>query len=935
MKRILILLAFFACANPLAAQDLKRITIKGIVSDTAAADMPFATVMLLNPSDSNLVNFTRCDDKGAFAFKNVKNTAYLIKASYVGYIPFQQYVPVSTAEINDLGTLRMKLINTELNEVVIKAARSTLTFRGDTIEYDAASFKVPPGSTVEDLLRRLPGIDVDAEGNIKAQGKDVQRLYVDGKTFFGNDPKAATQNLGAETISKVQIYDEKSEQSKLTGVDDGKETKAMNLELKDEFKKGTFGKISAAVGTENRWSGRGNFNKFNKKGQFSVIGYGNNINQTGLTWDDLGEFKGQNTWNNNDNVDFGFNSGGGGRVFSFDDNDIPISFNDGRGFTKNYGGGTNYNYDHKKIKANISYFYNQTDLDLDQYSYRQTFTPVGSFSNTDTLVRDEFRDNHNVSGRLEYEIDSSNTLILNAKARVSGKNDEESRLQRFNEAERLLSINNGSELASHSLNGSAIFRHKFRKKKGRSFAVSSAFGQSENDWAEEFFSNNRQLANMGNSTIIRQKNDKTGANSGFRASALYTEPITKKWFWELFTNYAHSDNTDNRQVFNPDNEGKRVDSLSLWFNNTIGYRRAGTSVRYNYNGVNVSGGVAAQQFKLKGKYAFDADEPLLDVPFERTYNNFVPYIDLSYEPTENSDISGSYNYEVSTPDIDDLRPVPNVSNPLFRSEGNPDLRTTHSHEISVGYSRWNPATFNNLYTYIDLNLYDDQVAYNQTIEFIDSLGVRSTTRPENVDGAYEVSSYANYGFPIIKTKLTMNINGGFNLEHTPSFINGVRNETDNINWNLRPRLSYTPNPNLILSADGSFNWRNARYSIQSEQNQKIRSYTANASIKWQVIPKTFLESNFNYSKFKNVTLGFEREVPLLNASVRRLLGKSNKIELRLAAFDVFNRRVTVNQNVSQTFISNSVSNTLARYYMLSVSYNMRGYENKLKKNDWW
>src|SRR5690606_34210182 len=242
---------------------------------------------------------------------------------------------------------------------------------------------VPPGSTVEDLLRRLPGIEVDADGNIKAQGKDVKRVYVDGKTFFGDDPKAATKNLGAETLSKVQVYNEQSEQAKLTGVDDGKKEKAMNLELKDEYKKGSFGKITGAAGTDDRWAARGNYNRFNQKEQISFIGYGNNINQTGVNWEDYGEFKGQSTFSDFDNGDFGFNNGGG-RYFVFGGDDSPLNNFDGRGFTENYGGGANYNFDNKKAKFNASYFYNQTELQLDQFTERQTFAEGTSFFNSDT-----------------------------------------------------------------------------------------------------------------------------------------------------------------------------------------------------------------------------------------------------------------------------------------------------------------------------------------------------------------------------------------------------------------------------------------------------------------------------------------------------------------------------------------------------------------------
>jgi hypothetical protein len=179
------------------------------------------------------------------------------------------------------------------------------------------------------------------------------------------------------------------------------------------------------------------------------------------------------------------------------------------------------------------------------------------------------------------------------------------------------------------------------------------------------------------------------------------------------------------------------------------------------------------------------------------------------------------------------------------------------------------------------------------------------------------------------------VNGNVNINQTPAFVNGIRNETQSNSISFRPGLSYTPSSKLIIGASGDINFTTIEYSIQQEQNQKIYRYGSDISIKWQMVSKLFFEGNFKYSKFQNRRFGFDQSIPILNASVRRLVGKTNRIELRLAAFDLLNRRVTINQNGSQNFVSSSVANTLARYYMLSVSYNVRGYEYKIKKNDWW
>lgn len=245
-KQVLLSLGFIGCLliDHLSAQAPSRITLRGTIAiDTFGEPAALATVMLLNPADSTLITFTRSDERGVFAFKNLRNTAYFLKISYVGYLPYQQYLPPAESETVDLGRLVLKPIQRGLMEVVVRTAKAPLFIRGDTIEYDATMFKVPPGSTVEDLLRRLPGIEVDEAGNIKAQGRDVRRIYVDGKTFFGSDPKLATKNLEAEIVSKVQVFDEKSEIAQLLGIDDGKKERVMNLSSRRSSKREPSAKV--------------------------------------------------------------------------------------------------------------------------------------------------------------------------------------------------------------------------------------------------------------------------------------------------------------------------------------------------------------------------------------------------------------------------------------------------------------------------------------------------------------------------------------------------------------------------------------------------------------------------------------------------------------------------------------------------------------------
>ncbi|MBL7825523.1 MAG: TonB-dependent receptor [Saprospiraceae bacterium] len=932
MKRFLLLPALmFLFGQVLFAQSPSRITIKGAAKDSFDNILSYATVMLLNPKDTTLVNFTRSDEKGEFSFKNVRNTSYLLKISYIGYLPYQKHLNPSDSEVNDLGVLIAKPISNELMEVVIKTAKAPLRIHGDTIEYDATTFKVPPGSTVEDLLRRLPGIELDADGNIKAQGKDVNKVYVDGKTFFGADPKAATQNLGAETISKVQVYNEKSEQAKLTGVDDGKKEKVMNLELKDEYKKGAFGKVTAAVGTDERLAGRGNYNRFNEKEQLSFLAYGNNINQTGVNWEDYGEFKGQNTFNNEDNGDFGFGQGGRYYMMGGDD-DVPISWFDGRGFTENFGGGTNYNFDNRKSKFNFSYFYNQSELTMSQFSDRQTFLSDTSFFNNDTTSRIDFRGNHSISTRLEHNIDSSDIIIFKLNGRLGNTDNSNLQSQLFSDENynpvNRLNINNNSGGDTWRVAASSIYRHKF-KKKGRSFALSGGFNRSSSDGTEQLYSANSLVFGA-----IQQSNFNDNQTTQYKSSALFTEPITKRWFWETFYNYNNTENDVNRQVQNPESLGQRIDSLSVFYKNNTLYNRMGTVVRYGYQGANVSIGLAAQRIRLQGEYARDENEPLITEPIDRKFDNLVPNVDLSYEFSNNINTGLSYSYSVTEPRLQQLQPVPNVNNPAFRSVGNPDLapETGHSFNYNLGY--WNPGSFANLNLWVEYNYFDSKIVESQTTEFINNI-VRITSKPENIAGGTRVSSGLWSSYPIIKTKLTVNLSGNFSFDRSPVFVDGQETRTNSDNYNIRAGLSLTPSPKLILGANSNFGFTNTTYDINPDLSQNPKNQSVDISAKWQFLKKTFLETNFNFARFNNDRFDFNREVSIWNASIRHLIGKNNRVELRLAAFDLLNQRVTINQNASLNYVTKTLAPTLARYFMLSASYNVRGYENKIKKNEWW
>ena len=916
-------------SSNLFAQSPTRVTLKGVICDTSGLTIPSATVVLLNAKDSTLLNFTQANENGAFEFKNIKNSGYLLKVALIGYYPYQKYLSVSPTAINDLGSIKLKIVLKILMEVVIKAARAPLRFRGDTVEYDAASFKVSPGSTVEDLLRRLPGLEVDADGNIKSQGKDVKRLYVEGKTFFSNDPKFATKNLGAETISKVQVFDEKSEQSKLTGIEDGvKDNKAMNLILKEEYKKGAFGKLTAAAGDQDRWALKGNYNRFNKTQQLSFIGFGNNINQTGVNWDDYGEFKGQGA-NNYDNGDFGF---GRGYYGDYGNNGLTNYF-DGRGFTTNYGSGVNYNFDNKKTKFNSSYTYNETTRTLEQTTNKETFLQNNSFKNADTTNGKDFRGNHSVAMRIEQNIDSSNVLITKANINFSKSNANNTLSSLYSDAAnqptRILNTRNDNKFSSYNISSAAIYTHRFKKKR-TTFLWSGGFNSSKSDGQDNPFSINRFFeANTFTDQIRALNTNNNNTSTQFKSSMLFTEPLSKVFFFEAFYNFNATNNIQDKLTQNAALQDIRIDTLTAYYTNDVLYNRIGTTFRYSNKGLNATMGLAAQQLQLKGNYALRNDIPNLKDPINRTFSNLVPDISLRYQLTKAIYLSTNYSLRISEPTMNQLMPIVNVNNPAFIIQGNPDLQPSRVNNFNLTSYYSNQASLTSVYFSFNYLSTVNAIADNQTITMVDKVGMQTVIKPENINAFDNYYSFnSQISFPLIKTKLTMSAYGSVGFGITPSLINNIENVTKNQRRSLSTNFNLTPTPKLVFSLNGTISSNDVRYSFRNDLNQKIRNYSSNSSVKWQFATKTYFESSFNYTVYKNASFGFNQSIPMLNSSIRQILGKANRIELRLAVFDIFNKNRSISQSADQNYIITTNANTLARYFMLSFSYNIKGFELK-------
>jgi hypothetical protein len=922
-----------------------RFTLQGTVADTSAAPLPSSTVMLLSPKDSSMVNFGRTDEKGFFSFKNLRAGNYILKISFVGYIPYNLLVKPTGDAVVNLGQLKLKPITKELFEVVVRTAKAPLTIKGDTLEYNASSFKVPPGSTVEDLLRKLPGVQVDQDGNIRAQGQEVKRVRVDGKDFFGGDPKQATKNLQADAITKVQVFNDKTEQAKLTGVDDGKKEKTINLELKEEFKKGGFGKVTAAAGPASngvspRAEVKGNYNKFNAKHQFSLIGLGNNTNQQGLSRDDYQDFRGSNAYNSNQNADFGFS----GNYFYYSDSGdeglgIPVSGRQGVGFSNNAAGGANYNYDTKKKKISSSYYYNQTRIELDAERTRRNTLPAGTaalnvYDTEENSNQINFNGNHRASVRYEVQIDTSSTLVFLNNTRYGTGNANLFRQQNIirgvGDTTRNLT-NNRSAQDQFAMSNSLIYRLKM-KKKGRSFAASATYEVNSSNASLLLNSVNTYTSSNPANRIpdVRQDQYNDVLRSEYKASLQFVEPFAKRFTWETFYNFSLRYDEVDRDVFdlNLGDSRPRNENLSLYYKNNYIYNRLGSSVRYSNKGLNVSAGLAGQRFTLDGEYA--SDQTVADRrSINRVFTTLIPNVSLNYDLKNNKYLYGGYNVNVRVPTSRDLQPVINNSNPLFINTGNADLLPELGHNVNLSFNYFNPGSFINSYIGLYGTKYVNQIVYSQNTN-VQTLV--TTIMPENLSGGHNLGSYLGFGFPLKKTKATLDLNANLGSGKNPTRINGILNETRNQNYGGGARLSLTPVDWLTFYANANLNVTNTQFSINTSQNQAFVSNNFSGDLTLKLPHDWYINSNLNYRISRNAVLNFDQRIPILNSSLYHILGKAKRAEIRLSAYDLLNRNVAVTLNSGANYTQSETIQTLARYFTIGLTYNMRGVQAKMRRD---
>ncbi len=922
MKKYLLLFVFIQSIAIANAQ--REGSIKGIVQDTLSGQpLNNATITVFLAKDSSLVSFSRTNSSGAFTIRQLDNGNYRLLVTHVGYVNISRLFSISAGlqEIN-FGTLSINNKSNLLQEVTVTQEKPPVVIRNDTLEFNAGSFKTKPNAVVEDLLKKLPGVQVDKDGKIKSNGEEIKKVLVDGKEFFGNDPKMATKNLPADAIDKVQVFDRKSDQSRFTGFDDGNSEKTINLTIKPEKKNGVFGKATAGAGDKGLYQGNFNVNSFSKERQLSAIGMLNNTNKQGFSFMDILNFTGGLP-----------NMGrGGGVQLDMNSMGLPIQgASNNQGITTTKAGGINYNNTwQKNLELMSSYFYNRLQTDKNETAFQQWLLPGNNYNTTRTNNSNNVTESHRVNISGDYKLDTANSLKLTST--VNWQQSAYRVNSRYNAvagAGNLLNdgyANSSVEGKGYSWNNSALFRHRFAKK-GRTFSltVSANLNNTSSNGALTSLNNYYQPnGSLQQSDTINQVNEQANKSGSYGAVLSYTEPLSKKSLLEFNYNFNALHSTADKATFDFDRfSGKHSalnNALSNNFVNDYIYHRPGINWRYQQKKFNFAIGAAAQQASLQSQFHLIAADSAL----KRSFFNFLPRATLQYSINQFKNIRTSYNTFTRQPSVTQLQPLADNTDPLNIKIGNADLKQEYYHRLQAEYISFDPYRHTSFFAGLSGGLTRNRIV---NADQLSSQGQR-ITRPVNVNGVYNVSLNTSWGFPVKIFKSKLNLNTEISKNHTIGFINGAQNKSNvwmaaqEIVWN------YSYKEILDLSAGTEIIYNDVKYSLQQQQNLQYwnQRYTAEVNV---YLPAGFsIASDVDYTTRSGLTQGYNLSAVLWNAGIAKQVFKNRKGQIRLQVFDLLNQNIGVSRSSNQNYIEDLSYNVLKRFWQLSFTYNLSRFAGK-------
>ena len=889
--------------SPMAFAQQSGVNVTGSVVEQGS-DTPIeqATVRLLNVKDSAMVRGVVSARNGSFTLKNVKKGSYLLHITFIGYDPLYQPLQI-TGKKNPVNVGKLELSDgaIELGEAVVIGKAPEVTVRNDTVEYNADSYKVTEGSVLEDLLKKMPGVEVDSEGKITVNGKEVKKIMVDGKEFFSDDPKVASKNLPAKMIDKLQVLDKKSDMAQMTGFDDGEEETVINLTVKPGMKQGWFGNAYGGYGSKDRYEGNAMVNRFVNNDQITFMGGANNTNNMGFS--DLASTM------------FSGMGGGGGR---------RGGFGAGSGITSSGNAGLNFSKEFKPDKLTLggNTRYSHSDNDARSKSDRQNILPgdSSSYDNSEAMSRTK-SDNFGVDFRLEWKPDTMTQLIFRPSFSFShSMNDNFSDATTLDNERDTVNTNKSSnylESNGYNLNASIDFSRKLNNK-GRVFSATLSGGNSDsysdgmNRSDIVYFNQTDALKN----SIIDQRSRYDNKGFNYRAYVSWVEPIGHNNFIQATYSISQRKQEALKNVYNQDADGiyNVLDSAySQSYRNNFISQRASLSfksqrAKFNYTiGLNLDPSYSSSE-------NFVGDTTLSKIT--RKVVNLSPMAQFNYMFDKRTNLRIMYNGRTSQPSMTQLQPVADISDPTNITIGNPDLNPRYTNNVFIRFQQFTPEKqrafmimANGSYIINDIVSY---TSYNQ------ETGVKTTTY-KNVNGNYSGNVRMMLNTPLKNKKFSINSMTMASFANSNGYINEEKNTNRNLILSERGGIDFRSSY-LDLGVNGNIRYNATSNSLQKENNQNTFNYGA-GGYTTIYLPLNFkIESDVNWSTNSGYGDGFKQNEVLWNASASKSFLKNNQGTLRFKIYDILQQRSNISRSVTASYIQDSEYNTLGSYFMVHFIY---------------
>ena len=909
----LTLFFFFASAQ--------KIEVSGTVKDTATkASLKNAVVMLLTPKDSIITSFSRVKDDGSYTLKNVQPGKYILSVTHPNFGDFVDDIEVKNG--NEILALVAMTPKSKLLEAVIVKSGNPIRLKGDTTIYTADSFKVSANANVEELLKKMPGIQVDKNGQIKAMGQTVEKVLVDGEEFFGDDPGMAVKNLRADAVKEVQVFDKKSEQSEFTGIDDGKTQKTINLKLKEDKKKGYFGKIDLAGGLKKDIDDRYNDNILlsSFKGKRKITGFllNGNTGQDGLSWQDEEKFGG-----GSDNMTFDEESGN--VYYSNGGSDGEPYVNTQNGFITNLNAGLQYsNKFNNKATLNFSPKYNSQRYNNKKQVFSQTQFRDTLFLRNATGFSNVNRNNIKLRGSYDIKLDSSNSLKITANGNFYNTKSVESE-DAMTTGEKGTLKNASSRFTDNNikkdvLSGNAIFKHKFKKTR-RTLSINADWSLIDSkannflkSYNQDFFNNLLQN--------IDQMKDNIRSTTTASTRIVYTEPLSKDYSLELSYQLGVNNGNNNQTTYNYTNSSAkydtRVDSLSNNFKQNIVQNI--TSAKINYANkkikINIGSGISFVNFDLR-----DLD---YNKTYKRNFTNFFPSANLNYTYKSNHSLRVFYSGTTRQPTIDQLQPLRNNNDQFNQTIGNPNLRNSFNNNLSLSHNAYNFIKDFYMYQSVGFNLERNAITYERTIE----TSGKTTSRPINTNGNFSGNLYGGGGFKIKKIDTRINLNQNFSYRRTNDFLNSAKNLSNIVSSGTSLSISKMKEKKYDVSISNRIDY-NIQKTSQINSTNSFRTYTLG------------LDGTFYYKKVWSLISSYELYARqktaqvsaisnnLWNAKLQRTF-KKDEFTVYASVNDILNQNIGVDRSYYGTTFTETRNDRLQRYFLVGFTWNFKNQAAKAK-----